>query len=109
MRMFLELALKAGGYSVLNARDGREALDLARQAHPDVILLDLAMPVLDGLGFRTEQLEDRTIAAIPVICISGRQDAVSIAKSLHIEHCVLKPFDPDVVVEHVREVLRLSA
>jgi len=69
-RALLELALSFEGYAVVSAPDGRAALKSAKRHHPAVILLDLAMPVMDGFGFRAAQLRDPSIAVIPVICVS---------------------------------------
>ena len=70
-RTLLEMALAEEGYAVLVAANGAEALTVARQSHPIVILLDLAMPVMDGFAFRAAQLRDPQLAGIPVICVSG--------------------------------------
>ena len=59
------------GYSVVTAANGAEALRVARQQLPCLILLDLIMPVMDGLQFRAEQLADAALSSIPVVCVSG--------------------------------------
>lgn len=103
-RTLLELALSLEGYVVLAAANGAEALDTARRCHPDVILLDLAMPVMDGFAFRAAQLRDPEIIDIPVICVSGRHDAVEAARGLHLAGCVGKPFALDEIVARVRDI-----
>ncbi len=76
LRHLLEILLRGAGYAVVTAADGREALDyLAGAEPPRVILLDLRMPVLDGWGFRREQLEDPRLAGIPVIVVASDADA----------------------------------
>jgi CheY-like chemotaxis protein len=68
--------LGGGGYAVAAAADGAEALEaLRRAAPPDLILLDLMMPVLDGWHFRREQLRDPALPAVPVAVVSGAGDA----------------------------------
>lgn len=100
-RTLLELALSVTGYSVDTAVNGRDALEHARAARPDVILLDLAMPVMDGFAFRSAQLRDPALAGIPVICVSGRHDAPAAARQLQMVHCFPKPFDLDEVISRV--------
>jgi DNA-binding response OmpR family regulator len=104
-RTLLELALSTSGYAVETAINGLDALRAARRARPHLILLDLAMPVMDGFAFRTEQLRDTTLRQIPVICVSGRHDALRASRGLHVAKCIPKPFDLDVVLASVRELV----
>jgi len=100
------LLLSFRGYAVSTACDGFQGLMAARRDLPNVILLDLAMPVLDGFEFRERQLQDPALAKIPVICVSGRHDARHAAKRMHIKHCVPKPFDMDLLLTKVAKVAR---
>jgi CheY-like chemotaxis protein len=104
-RTLLEMALSVAGYPVASARNGAEALAIARRDHPSVILLDLMMPVMDGYAFREAQLREPSIADIPVICVSGRHDAEIAAQQLNTVACISKPFALDAVVERVGSVL----
>ena len=108
-RSLLELALSLEGYGVQSAPNGAAALERARAMHPQVILLDLAMPVMDGFTFRAEQLRDPAIAAIPVICVSGRNDADEAARDMHMAGCVKKPFALDEIVDRIKGITRLDA
>jgi CheY-like chemotaxis protein len=72
----LSLAIEAAGYSVHTARDGIEALKMLRHYRPDVILLDLVMPTMDGWTFRMQQLRDPELADIPVVVLAGRHEAM---------------------------------
>src|SRR5687767_7129031 len=81
-RTLLEMALCLKGHVVLTAVNGADALEIARRYRPDLILLDLAMPVMDGYAFRSAQLHDPDLAAIPVICVSGRHDSVQAARAM---------------------------
>jgi CheY-like chemotaxis protein len=63
--------LEVGGYEVARASNGAEGLVEARRHHPDVILLDLMMPVMDGWQFRIEQKRDSGIADVPVVILSA--------------------------------------
>jgi two-component system alkaline phosphatase synthesis response regulator PhoP len=104
-RALLELALIASGYAVTTAVNGLEALREARRQLPKLILLDLAMPVMDGFTFRTEQLRDEALKSIPVICVSGRHDAVPVSLRMHAAGCIPKPFDLDLVISRVRQIV----
>ena len=104
-RTLLEMALSISGYTVETAVNGRDALESARRNPPRLILLDLAMPIMDGFTFRTEQLRDSTLAAIPVICVSGRHDAARVSKRMHVAACIPKPFDLATVIDHVRHIV----
>lgn len=64
--------LRAKGYMVACASDGREGLRILHEQPPDVVLLDLNMPHMDGWQFRREQAQDPTVADIPVIVVSAQ-------------------------------------
>lgn len=87
--------LEDEGYDVAHAVNGQAALDYLRGGglRPDVILLDLMMPVLNGYDFRAEQLRDPVIADIPVVIISADRDAKLATKSLQVQHILPKPID----------------
>lgn len=108
-RTLLELALSLEGFGVHSAANGAEALNSIRLWMPDVILLDLAMPIMDGFAFRAAQLADPRIAHIPVICVSGRHDADVAARQLKLAACVAKPFALDEIVTRVRIVIDMTA
>ena len=87
------------GYRVIGARDGLEGLQAARVQHPNLILLDIHMPVMDGIAFKRHQARYSDIASIPVICVSAVHDAVRIAEDLGAVECVTKPVDFDRLVQ----------
>jgi CheY-like chemotaxis protein len=95
-REFLRAALTAGGYSASAAANGREALiHLRSTADTCVILLNLMMPTMNGEQFRTAQLNDRSLAWIPVIICSGVVDAGRRARALGAAYFLRKPLDLD--------------
>jgi CheY-like chemotaxis protein len=100
-RQLLATLLAIEGYEVVTARNGAEGLIAARQHQPCVILLDLMMPVLDGQGFRAEQVADAAIANVPVLIVSARHDCAKVARSLGAAGCVQKPFVPEDVIREV--------
>lgn len=93
------------GYHVLTAHNGKEALDVARQSHPDLIVLDLMMPEMDGLEFmRAHRVENNT----PIIMLNARvedEDKI-IGLELGADDYVTKPFRPRELVARVKAVLR---
>ena len=104
-RALLELALSTEGLAVKSAVNGADALRVARRWRPDIILLDLAMPIMDGYAFRAAQLLDPLLAAIPVICVSGRHDVEEAVRHLKMTACVPKPFCLTEVIRQVHAVL----
>ncbi len=85
------------GYQVVAACDGVEALAKARAYHPEVVLLDLMMPRMDGWEFRRAQKHDPEVSRIPVVVLSALGP-----DSLEAEGYVGKPFDVDELVSAVR-------
>jgi CheY-like chemotaxis protein len=67
----LRLMLEAGSYRVREARDGRECVSMAREAPPDLIMVDLSMPLLDGWGVLEELQSDQRTAAIPCVAVTA--------------------------------------
>ncbi|MDC3955036.1 response regulator [Polyangium jinanense] len=99
--------LEEEGYEVRGASNGKQALDLLREgARPQLILLDLMMPILDGWGFRAEQRSDPRIADIPVIVISAdgnlRQQATKIAANGYLR----KPVGIETLLSTVARYLK---
>jgi CheY-like chemotaxis protein len=97
IRDTLAQVLEFEGYDVGAAADGKKALASARLQHPDIILLDLMMPIMDGWQFRAAQKEDPTICDIPVVVVSAlgsRRDIDAVA-------FIPKPFRVEQVLEAV--------
>ena len=96
----IKMLLEWEGYHVDCAANGLEALHHLRQADekPDLILLDVMMPILNGYQFREEQKRDPAINPIPVIVVSVIDSAFSPDASGHIQ----KPFQPEQLLEAIR-------
>lgn len=95
------------GFHVVTARDGREALFVAREAKPDLIVLDLMMPEMDGYEFmRLHRQEDNT----PIIVLTAKVEETERVLGLELgaDDYVTKPFSPRELVARVRAVLRRS-
>jgi len=102
-RRSLAALLGRAGYSVTAAANGREALDALRgRQRPDLILLDLTMPVLDGWQFLQQRRQDPALAAIPVVVISGAAEPGQQADSLGVAALLRKPVELDGLMRVVR-------
>lgn len=103
VRRLTEALLTAHGYQVLVAGQGREGIQRLCEQSPDLIVLDLNMPLMDGWQFRAEQryLPDPALAAVPVLLMSAAEDAAAHALFLGAVGVIAKPFDPDDLLEAV--------
>ena len=103
MQHLTRTLLTAHGDHVVVAGHGREAIQQLREQCPDLIVLDLDMPVMDGWQFRREQryLTDRKLAAVPVLLMTGEEDAATHADRLRAVGVIRKPFDPDDLLNAV--------
>ena len=103
LRRLTECLLCAHGYHVVVAANGNDAIQRLRERCPDLIVLDLNMPVMNGWEFRTEQghLMDEQRAAVPVLLMTGLDDAAIQAQTLRAVGAIKKPFDPDDLLNAV--------
>jgi DNA-binding response OmpR family regulator len=97
--------LESAGFTVVTAADGREALMRARTDHPDLVVLDLGLPQLDGLDVTRRLRRD---GDLPIIMLTARDDETDklIGLELGADDYVTKPFSPRELVARVRAVLR---
>jgi DNA-binding response OmpR family regulator len=105
IRKIVAAYLKSGGYEVEGAKDGLAALELARKYRPDVILLDIMLPLLDG--WRVCQ-EIRKGSEVPIIMLSACDEEADRVKGLDIgaDDYVAKPFSPLELMARIKAVLR---
>jgi two-component system alkaline phosphatase synthesis response regulator PhoP len=96
------------GYKVVTSRDGEEGLARARREAPDLVLLDLMLPGLDGLEVCRRMQSDPITATIPIIMVTakGEESDVVIGLQLGADDYVTKPFSPKELVARVKAVLR---
>ena len=100
------IMLASAGYAVASAPDGGAALaSLRRGLAPDLIVLDLLMPGIDGWHFRREQRRDPALAAIPIVVCSGTGDADIHATALGAVGFINKPLEADQFLQTVTRVL----
>ena len=98
------------GFSVLSAENGKAALEVLRAAEklPDLILLDLMMPVMDAMEFRKIQELDSQISSVPVLVMSADPDVDVKRLKLGVNHYVRKPLDIEALLSSVEATLRQS-
>ncbi len=103
--------LRARGYPLNVARDGRQAIDLARQTAPDLILLDIVMPELDGFAACRELKADPALAEIPVIFLTASNESQDIVKGFELGAVdyITKPFNAAELLSRVGTHLQLRA
>jgi DNA-binding response OmpR family regulator len=107
IRLLCRVNLEAEGIEVLEAPDGTSGLSLARDEHPDVVLLDVMMPGLDGWRVAEELLENDATRGIPIIFLTARAEFRDRARGLDIGGVdyVTKPFNPLELAPLVRSLL----
>src|SRR5882672_1895464 len=107
LRNSLSELLETDGYEVVAASNGSEALAYLKDAPaPDLILLDLMMPVKDGWQFRIEQKRDPSIASIPVLAMSADDTPKSVAIDAEVH--IKKPFEYATLLDAIRRIIDLK-
>ena len=104
-------SLKNAGFAVITAEDGEEALPLARDRHPALIVLDVMLPAMSGLEICKVLKGNPATAAIPVILLTAKGEEIDRVVGLEIgaDDYVTKPFSPRELVLRVKSVLRRAA
>jgi CheY-like chemotaxis protein len=107
VRADLRLVLEDAGFEVADAKDGVQAVELARTHEPDAIVLDLGLPRLDGVEATRRILAERDV---PIVALTGRsQDLAEEAIEAGASAYVLKPFEPEEVVGAVLDAIAVRA
>ena len=102
---FLAEALADEGYGVRTAANGREALAVLQEWWPDLILLDLMMPEMDGWAFRGEQRAMPGVADVPVIVLSAARDLDAKTRELAPAQVFSKPFDLEALLATIERLI----
>src|ERR1700750_293906 len=107
IRLLCRVNLEAEKMDVLEAADGPSGLEMARAEIPDVILLDVMMPGLDGWGVAEERLDDDRTAGIPIVFLTARAELRDRARGIDLGGVdyVTKPFNPVELAPLVRDPL----
>jgi DNA-binding response OmpR family regulator len=100
----IEYKLKNSGYDVIIAQDGLSALEKAKAIHPDLILLDLMMPLMTGFEVLAALKKDETTKKIPVLILTAqtREDEVLKGFELGADDYIIKPFSPNEVIARIK-------
>ena len=107
IRLLCRVNLAASGIDVLEAEDGNQALELARAERPDLVLLDVMMPDVDGWTVARELAADEQTRHIPVVFLTARAEAADKRKGEQLGGVgyLVKPFDPVSIGDYVDDVL----
>ena len=105
----VSMFLKARGYIVWGATDGQEGLDLVREMKPDIVLLDLMIPDINGWDIYKKLSADPLTKDLPVVVISAKAEPIDKVLGLHIakvDGYICKPFLPSDLVDCIEQVIK---
>jgi len=108
----IRLILSRRGFEVIGADGGKMGLDVIREQKPDLILLDLMMPDMDGWEVYQQIKADEAIKDIPVIVVTAKAQSIDKVLGLHIakvDDYISKPFSPQELIDSVDQVLSRAA
>ncbi len=104
----ITLRLEANDYKVLQAHDGQEGLEMAKKEKPNLIILDLMMPKMDGYKVCGLLKRDARYAKIPIILLTARaqEEDMSLGEELGADAYITKPFDPEELLGKIKELMK---
>lgn len=110
IRLLVKFNLEQNGYEVIQANNGKEGLDLATKENPDLILLDLLLPKIDGLGVCLQLKQNPKTSAIPIIMLTAKKEEVDkvVGLELGADDYLTKPFGQRELLARIKAVLRRS-
>ena len=108
VRLLIRQCLRRDNCDVFEASNGREGLDVIRDVHPDLILMDVTMPEMNGIEALQAIRTDATLAHIPVLLLTGFKDSEQLDKALRLPHTDLlpKPFQLSDLKARVQKMLQ---
>jgi len=110
-RLVIVTMLKKQGYTVIEAKDGKEALGLAQNEIPDMILLDVMMPVMDGFEVATRLKADEKTSSIPIVLVTALNGSEDVLRGIKcgVDEFITKPVDVNELIVRVRTILKIRA
>ena len=109
LALAIKIRLQSKGYGVLTASDGKAALDIALQQQPDLILLDVMMPVMDGYSCLRELNAKLGRGKVPIIILTARDRMKDLFELEGIEDYVIKPFDHEDLMIRIDRAFKRRA
>lgn len=102
------MRLEANGYEVIPAYDGKEALDKAKKEKPDLIILDLMLPKMDGYKVCGLLKADARYNKIPIIMFTARaqEEDIKMGQEVGAEAYIIKPFEPKALLDKIQELIK---
>jgi two-component system alkaline phosphatase synthesis response regulator PhoP len=100
---------KGPAYQVVIAVNGKEGLEKAKKERPDLILLDILMPVTDGFGFAEQFSKDKSLSNIPVVALTSFSTSLGEPFAFEVAEFIRKPIGPRDLIERIDKHLRLVA
>ena len=106
-RYFMRLALENQGYLIVEAENGAKAVELAETERPDIILMDLSLPIMDGITATEKIRASKNMDGVPIIAVTAHQetDFRTGAKAAGFDAYVTKPIDMDFLSELIKGLL----
>ena len=101
VRAMLQTALEQEGYGLMLACNGKEALECIEQRQPNLVLLDLMMPVMNGWQFLDEIKNRPDLAQLPILLLSASRDAAATAQGYNVKGYVSKPFELERLLSQI--------
>ncbi|MCA1899530.1 MAG: response regulator [Chloroflexi bacterium] len=108
----IQLILTRRGFEVRGASGGKEGLQAVRELHPDLVLLDLMMPDMDGWEVYQQMKADEATRGIPVIIVTAKSQNIDKVLGLHIakvDDYISKPFGPQELIDSVERIFALKS
>jgi two-component system alkaline phosphatase synthesis response regulator PhoP len=104
--MVMRGALESKAYDVVVAYNGQEGLEKARKEKPDLVVLDIMMPVVDGFIFADQFRKDPSLAKVPVLALTSFSESLGQPFPFEVSEYIIKPIKPKDLVAKVEEFLK---
>lgn len=105
----LQFRFEKEGFETITASDGQTAVSMVESEMPDLVLLDIMMPLMDGMEVLRQIRSRRRTSKIPVIMLTAKTASITVdeARQLWVSDYIMKPFDPEVLVRKAKKALKI--